>query len=270
MSDIGDKDINPRHKMPDKDLTKESKLGSEEVELYKIFGFGAKIEKVEDIWKVRVLLKDATCHGGQVVEAELLWKTKGDNKKWFEAKDLKIDGTSLPSIFKNHFIFKANNEDTVKPDEDIDMVKHLRKFVGTTAFETGLIRVASLEDGDALASLFHELGHTKDTTPSIFVELDFYMVQQYIKDGGKLYTEEEMHHIRRSGEKILNCEIRAHKHGINAIEHLRSIGKDMFKGDEELNRVKKFFITTTIARFNGEQKFIELVGKDRINQILEL
>jgi hypothetical protein len=270
MSDFGDKDINLGQKMPDINLTKESKLGPEEVELHKIFGADAKIEKVEDVWKVRVLLKDATCRGGQVVEAELLRKTKRDGNTWFETKDLKIDDTSLPSIFKNNFIFKTNSEDVAKSDEDIDMVKHLRKFIGTTAFESGLIRVASLEDGDALASLFHEIGHTRDKTPSMFVELDFYTVQQYVKDSDKSYTDEEISDIRRSGEKILESEMKAHKFAIKAIEYLRSKGKDMFKDDEELYRLKSFLITTTIARFNGVPKFIELVGQDRINQILEI
>jgi len=44
----------------------------------------------------------------------------------------------------------------------------------------------------------------------------------------------------------------------------------MFKNDTDLFRFKKFLITTTMARFNGAPKFVELVGMDRINRILDL
>lgn len=104
MSDFGDKDINLGQKIPDTNLTKESKLGPEEVELHKIFGADAKIEKVEDVWKVQVLLKDATCHGGQLVEAELLRKTKNEDNSWFEAKDLM---EILKKALKNGEIIKV-------------------------------------------------------------------------------------------------------------------------------------------------------------------
>lgn len=269
MSDIISNE--PNWAAPSGELSQlsEVNLSPERAELHKIFGLNSKIGQEDDKWKVEVTLRDATCQGGQLVVTELERKTKGD-RFWYVANELKVDGVSLPEIFKNRFIFITSPEDVKDSDDQVDMVEHLRKFIGTTAFDEGLIRVASLNDGDGLAGLFHEIGHTRDNLPSIFGELDFYTVKEYIKEDNKKYRKKELSEIKQSAENILIYEMKAHKFAIKALDFLRDKGSDLFKDDEDLVRVKKFFITTTMARFNSVPKFTELVGRERINEILNL
>jgi len=262
MSDIGESEQK-------ENLVKEVVLTPEQIELHKIFGTDAKIEKNGDNWKINVQLKDATCHGGQVVEAELERKSKGISV-WYEAKDILVDKVSLPKIFKNTFIFRTPERRLGESDESASMFKHLQKFIGTKAFDTGLVQIVSLEDGDGLASIFHEIGHTRDNTPSFLNEIDFYLVSEFVANQNKNSEVTDINQVRESGERILEFEMAAHKFAIKAVEFLQNKGNDMFKDDVDLFRFKKFLITTTMARFNGAPKFIDLVGADRINRILDL
>ncbi len=248
-------------------LNKEFENSPEVADIRRIFGANANIEKNEDGWGVRVQLADATCSGGQVVETELVKRSKG-SRTWFEAKDLRVEGVSLPEVFKNNFVFKVPTEAEDITDSKVNVFDPLRKFLHTRALDTGQIEIYSLEDGDGLASVFHEIGHTRDKTPSMFISMHVYTVNTYLNSNGQGY--DDISEIKKDAESILNSEMTAHKFAIRSINLLRSKGNDVFKDDEDLFRLKKFLVTTTIARFKDSPKFVELVGRERINQILEL
>lgn len=248
-------------------LNQEFENSPEVADIRRIFGANANIEKNEDGWGVSVQLTDATCSGGQIVETELVKKSKG-SRTWFEAKDLRVEGVSLPEVFKNNFVFKVPTEAEDIADSKVNVFDPLRKFLHTRALDTGQIEIYSLEDGDGLASMFHEIGHTRDKTPNMFISMHVYTVNTYLNSNGQGY--DDISGIKKDAESILNSEMTAHKFAIRCINLLRSKGNDMFKNDEDLLRFKKFLVTTTIARFRDSPKFVELVGRERINQILEI
>jgi hypothetical protein len=248
-------------------LNEEFENSPEVADIRRIFGANANIEKNEDGWNVRVQLKDATCSGGQDVEVELVRKSKGD-RHWYGAKDLIVDGTSLPEVFKNSFIFKVPTDKEKEEDKKIKIPDFLRKFLHTKATDTGRIDVYSLEDADGLATIFHEIGHTRDSRRVETIIMNEYVVMTYFNDESN--SEITFDQAKKSAENVLLSEMTAHKHAIRAINYLRNKGNDVFKKDEGLLRLKKFLITTTMLRFNRSSRFIELVGPDRINQILKL
>jgi hypothetical protein len=241
----------------------------EEIELHKIFGLDANIEKNDNSWKVNVILKESTSPGGQSVKLDLQRISRG-NKHWYATQEFVVDGVSFPDVFKNQFIFVEPIEKPLPDNEAKDMNVHLRKYMGSKGFDSGLVRIASLEDGDGLAAVFHEMGHTREDTPGDLDAIRFYVVKDYIKKDGVGFNDEQLEQVREAAEGLLELEIKVHVLALEAINYLREQGHDMYKDDEDLFRVKKFFITTTMARFNGAPKFIELVGIDKINKTLIL
>jgi len=232
MTDIGQNEKT-------QNLAKESILTPEEIELHKIFGPHAKVEKEGDSWKINVQLKDATSIGGQIVDVDLVRKSKGSSI-WYEAKEFLVDGVSLPTVFKNTFIFRTPDKKTEEVSQPVDMVKHLRKFIGTKAFDTGLVQIVSLEDGDGLVSVFHEIGHTRDNTPSFLNEIDFYLVSEFVANENKDSEVADLNQVRESGERILEFEMTAHKFAIKAVEFLRKKGKICLKMTQIYFDLKNF------------------------------
>lgn len=256
--------------------------------LQKIFGLNANITKDNESFKVDVVLKSGICPGGQRVETVL--KQEGQ-KNLYKATELSVDGASFPEIFNNTFFFKLPTErkniveekrkpnflkSILKQDINDDRIHsnfftHLTsKFAGNKGFNDWNIILVNLEDADGLAAIFHEIGHTRDNTSSLFYELNASSVFQYIHNEGHGYKKDQLPEIRKSGEEIIEFEMFANKMAIKGIELTKEKGYDLFKNDENLQRVKRFLVTTTMTRFYKTPKFIELVGKEKIDEILKI
>lgn len=267
--------------------------------LHKIFGEDSIISTENDLFLIDLTLKNAMCPGGQRVKITLEKTQKA--KDTYQAKELLVENTELLEILKCPVFFQISTEKTKKEleKENITMFKktfisigeklginkksnqnkdepdnlylsHIKKFRGTKASDGGYIVLVNFEDADGLAAILHERGHLSDKrTFGPFSEIDSITIYDYFHGGRKDFNDEEISEARTAGENILKDEMYANKVAIQIAQILQNKDKDIFKGDDDLFRMKKFLVTMTSFRFWNSQKFVELLGMKNINSILD-